>query len=359
MRNIQYMICVFLLTALYSACERRPLTYDYYPYADLVIKVDWSEAFAVENKPTGVSVWFYPKDGGEVIKSYSADVESHKVALGVGEYDFVVFNMTPYELSSTIGFRGDESLSTLEVYSKEIVSSREPATTRGVLVEESANFAAVVHRGLVVTQQMVDESAKLRSVTTKTESTNSTTVVEVTPQLVNKRHAVRVLIKGFENLVDGGTYGELSGLAEGFSIGKWSPNGTNARQKLVGWSQMRQEGEYSVGEAFIEYTTWGLYNSTLPDEGDYDYWKGLLELIFKLVDDKTKTEFSINLDKDNLKIYQNDTSAQVNIEILIEVGFQADEPIVLPTVEPADGGASGFDPDVNPWDEEDVPVIID
>ncbi len=358
MKKVLFIICTCLLAALYSACERRPLTYDYYPYADLIIKVDWSESFSLDNKPTGVSVWFYPKDGSKVIKTYSADVDNHKVALRAGEYDFVVFNMTPYELSSTIGFRGDEDLATLEVYSREALSSREPTQTRGTLVEQPADFAVTVYRGLIVTQQMVDETTKARDTKSKTGTSNITTVVEVTPQLANKRHAIKVRIKGFQNLADNGAYGELSGLAEGFLIDKGVPNSINARQKLVGWTQKREEGEYSLGEITIEYTTWGLYNNTTFDVNDYDYWKGLLELILMLVDNKTKKEFSINLDKDNLKIYQNDTNAEVNIEILIEIGFEDDESILLPDVEPSEGGASGFDPNVNPWDEEDVPIII-
>ncbi len=349
---------LFIIVALVS-CQRRPLVYDYYPYADLTIEIDWTKAFKdVDEKPTGVSVWFYPQDGGEPIQTYSSNVDSHKAAVGEGLYDVVVFNLTPAELSSTIGFRGTESLSTLEVYSKEIQTSRDPNDRRGLLTQEPAPFAVTVYRDLEVTKQMVEDTWYIRNHQVNPFTLSPSRVIKVTPLRANRDHAVRIYVKGFQNLALNGTYGELSGLAEGVFIDQDKRNTVNARQKLMGWENTLYPGEYSIGETTVEFTTWGLVadDSESTKASIYAYWEGLIELMFLLVDNETKISYTINLDEYNLK--DGETETEFDVEIVIEIGFEEDEDITLPDVEPEEGSGSGFDPNVNPWDEEDVPIVV-
>ncbi len=348
------LIIILAISSLFIGCKRRPLTYpEQVEYAELIIDIDWTKAFSLEDKPTGVSVWLYPQDGGLPLQTYSANVDEHRVLAKVGNYDVVVFNLTPFELSSTIGFRGTESLETLEVYSQPITTTREPNASRGTLVQEPEPFAVGLYRDLVVTKAMVEET-KLAKEQGASKVTTTTRRVFVTPLLANHRHAVRVEVKGFKNLASGGVYGELSGLAEGFYVGSGKTNITNARQKLQSWDQTAIDNVEDKGETYVEYTTWGLVGEETKT-GNYDYWTGLLELLMRLVNGDDKA-FEINLDHENIK--ENSTSTQTNIELVIEVGFDGrDTPIVLPDVEPTDD-PTGFDPEVAPWDEEDVPVVV-
>ncbi len=343
---------ILFIGMLSYGCKRRPLTYDTpIDYAELIIEIDWSVAFEPEDKPTGVSVWLYPQDGSEPIKSYSANVDRHTVTAKVGYYDIVVFNLTPYELSSTIGFRGEDKFSTLEVYSQHITTTREPTASRGVLTQQPQDFAPGLYRDLEVTKAMVEDTRLAKA--NGASKASSTRIIKVTPKLANHRHAVRVEIEGFKNLSKNGVYGELSGLAEGYFIGSEKANSVNARQKLMAWDQIDHGGTKSEGEAFVEYVTWGLVGD--GTKNDYSYWTGLLELLMMLVDDTTR-EFNIQLNSSNIK--ENSSSTQTNIELVIEIGFGGENPpIVLPDVEPT-GGETGFLPEVNPWDEVDVPVVV-
>ncbi len=353
MRGSKLFIIALILIVAAVSCKRRPLYYEPTEYAELIIDIDWSKAFAEDDKPTGVSVWFYPQDAHrEVIISYSANVERHVVSIPVGRYDVVVFNHTPAELMGTIGFRGADRLETLEVYSQHITTTREPTTSRGILTEEPAEFALTIYRNLEVTSEMAEDTEL--EIMGHIISKDSRTIY-VVPELITQMHAVQVEIEGYNNLSVNGVYGELSGLAEGYMVSAGVPNTINARQKLVIWEQNSTSADLTEGEANAEYRTWGLV-SEVQRSGRYDYWTGLLELLMRLRDGSTKN-FEIHLDSKN--IVESGSATEANIELLIRIGYDVSDPIVLPEVEPGPDEETGFDPVVDPWDDEiDVPIII-
>ena len=359
---IRKIIYIVLVLVFICSCERRPLTYDYYPYADLTIAIDWSKSFGEERKPTGVSAWFYPKDGSKPIITYSSNVDEHQAAVPKGDYDVLVFNLTPTELSGTIGFRGTESLSTIEVYSlptKELVDNSD----RGLLVKEPEPFAYTIYRDLKITQEMVDDSKTVKY--SKGVSVIDRTI-RVTPIYADKRHKIIAEIEGYNNLAPNGTYAELYGLAEGLYLNTGKPNSTYVRQQFRdGWMQKSLEGEYAIGTVTKKYNTWGLASKKeTRAQGIYDYWKGKIHLWFALVDDKTIKECVRDLDSSNLTIktgyLDTDLDVDVDVDVEIEIRIKGDKEIVLPEVKPAEGGGSGFKPNVNPWDEseEDVEIPI-
>ncbi len=349
MRNILYMIGIFLLITIISSCQRRSLTYDYYPYSDIVIEPDWSQSLTGAEKPLGVSAWFYPKEGGAPLQFRSNSVDGFSVPIVEGKYDVLVFNRSETEFS-TIGFRGIEKLSTIEIYSlSDETKGWYTKADNELVVLQPEKIATAIYRDFEVTAEMVTKSKAARS--RGTTLTEGTTTIAVTPQLVNKTINVKIKVIGIHNLRS--ARATISGMAEGYWINEMVNNSTDVTYILESWSK---EGSYGEGELYFNYTTFGLLSDPNNSTSGYEYWKGLLNLEVLLVDNKTVKKFDLPLD--GSMVTENSAG---DVDLTITLGFDpaGPEPPLLPDVEPEDGSGSGFDAEINDWEDEvEIPIPI-
>lgn len=350
MKRLVYILLCLMLVA---SCERRLLE-ERPPGYTCRIEIDWSESFGEGNKPSGASVWLYPHDGSSAMFERTADPDYIELSLGVGVYDVVVFNLTPSELSSTLGFRGTSDLSTLEVYTQPVGSVSSWYASRadyGVTVKPE-DFAITVYRDLEVTQQMYDQ-VKLDYFAGIDQTIE--TLATVVPEDIIKNIKVNILADGYQNLLD--TRGAISNMAEGYMVDSETVNTIAASHMLDEgtWLKEVDEGAYSTGKAYVYYVAFGLQGDETASRSasDYDYWSGTLDIEMMLVDsESTIMAYSIGVNSSHISTI--DEGIEEGLDLEITVG-----PVTLPDVEPAGGTSGGFDANVNDWEDEekvDVPL---
>ena len=359
-------ICIHILAGLIaivalSSCERRELTYDYYPYCDVSIAVDWSAAFPASEKPTGMSVWSYPKDGGSPIKNQSNSVDQIDIALREGIYDIVVFNQIPSDFG-TIGFRNTEDLSKFEVYAVDEVTSKwyvSKAESQENILRQPEKFAVIVYRDFEVTEDMVEET-RISRYKAKHETPGAETKIEtkshltLIPRRVTYDAKINIRVKGIQNLRS--VRAAVSNMAEGYETNKNRGNIIPATHII---SESTKQGSYGDGLVTMTYTTFGLMgdkDNPLYTSTNFEYWKGKLHLEVLLVDNKTVKEFDFDLDDSIVKIIERnagDGTPLIELELLID-GDLGLPPIELPDVEPEGGSAGGFSAEVEDWGDEEI-----
>ena len=344
MRNI---ICGVMVMTIFASCERRELTYDYYPYHDIEVNVDWSK-FKGE-KPTGVSVWVYPQDGSKPLQFRSTNVDKVKIHAPKGTYDIVVFNQIPIDFG-TIDFRETYKLSTFQVFATKDESQTWYKAQEGELVlRQPEAFATNIHRDFVVTQEMVDKSwamhtdTKPQDVAVIADSTH-TTALYVTPTMATKHVEVKIGIEGIHNLRS--IRASLKQMSAGYNINEQIENNVQATSLLTEW---KSSGDYGKGYITTEFDVFGFADQQPTTKAaDYKKWKGTITIESLLVDNKTVKTFNIPIDGEimvDVPIGQ--------IDILIDISIDEDKDLDLPDVKPEGGVSGGFDAEVEGWDEEE------
>ena len=365
-----YLLVGFIALVAFASCERRDLTYSYYPYCDVTISVDWTRAFPANEMPTGMSVWCYPKNGGAPIVNIFNNIDKIDIPLRTGLYDIVVFNQTPAEFGA-IGFRGADKIEDVEVYAVEELASMwyaSKAESGELILRQPEKFAMVVYRDFEVTKEMIENTRLSRALAKskanpKGGDTNSKTDtkshITLYPQRATLDAKIKIRVKGIHNLYS--VRAAVSNMAEGYEINKNRGNITPATHIV---SESTKQGSYGEGVITMTYTTFGLmgdkddpsYTST-----NFKYWKGKLHLEVLLVDKKTIKEFDFALDDTIVKRIEKkagEGSPLIELELLIDSDLRLPA-IELPDVKPEGGIAGGFDTEVEDWDDEgivDIPV---
>ena len=358
MRN---WLCGIMAIVILASCERRELSYDYYPYHDIEVNVDWSK-FKGE-KPTGVSVWVYPQDGSEPLQFRSTNVDKVKIHAPKGTHDIVVFNQIPIDFG-TIDFRETDKLSTFQVFATKDESQTWYKAQEGELVlRQPEAFATNIHRDLVITQEMVDKSwamytnQKPQGVIDSTHTTS----IYVTPTMATKRVRVEVGVKGIHNLRS--LRAAIKQMSAGYNINEHIENNAYSTSLLTEW---RSTGGYGKGYITTEYDVFGFADQQPTTKAaDYKKWKGSIAIEALLVDNKTVKTFNIPIDGATMI-----DLLVGEIDILVRISIDENKDLDLPDVDPDGSGGSGsggsggsgggsgsggggFDAEVEDWDEEE------
>ena len=113
-----FKLCVTLCPLwciLFSACERRELTY--YLESEITLTANWSKANLDHESAYGATAIFYPQDGRAPQVVLMGDRTQTTVRLVKGYYDIVLFNRSFNDFSS-VAFRGQDKFETLEAYTR-------------------------------------------------------------------------------------------------------------------------------------------------------------------------------------------------------------------------------------------------
>ncbi|MFI3287076.1 MAG: DUF5119 domain-containing protein [Rikenellaceae bacterium] len=349
MKRIFYIALVCLIA---TSCIRRELSYSYDPTYTVKVRADWSE---LSERPSGMSVYCYPEDGGSPVVSLSNNVDSTTVKLPLGEYNILVFNQTTTEFA-TLTFSGMSTYEDAEVSASATTSKWAVSRAESELVNNPSEFAAATYLGLEITEEMIDTVLYCQNNDVEWDY-NLEVVVDVVPQLLIKTTRVKVGVLGFHNLYS--TRATLFGMAAGYDFSQQMSHTAEVTHVLEGWSAIGSE-VYGEGDIYIYFPCFGLPNQTTATR-IVEEWDGIMDLEILLVDRSTIESHSFDLaeyttladptevkaDTDNV----TDTTATADIYVDIPKSF------TLPDVEPEEGTEGGFDATVEDWGEE-VTVVV-
>ena len=324
-RNTMWLLP--LLSILLAACERRELTY--YSEAEITVTADWSNAGLEEEQDYGSTLIIYPRDGGKPRMVLMGERERTTVRLPQGIYDAVIFNRS-FDDFSTLAFRGQDALETLEVYAKETATRAEGR----ILVKSPDKLASATLLGFEVTEDMLGNYAP--AVSRIGNCPEGSCRMNLTPLPLTREVQVKLDVKGLHNVkaaqcmlheiplsifLRDGSYGTQKGKQE-FSVG----------------NPVFEEGSLSEGTLEGTINTFGSELPTSPD----------ITLKALLIDGKTVNEQDLT----DVKVTEKSDDAG-NATLYIE----ASTPNPFPDVKPEDGKDSGFGADVEEWGDEIVTEI--
>ncbi len=337
------ILMIMAFGVLFMACHRRDLFYENKQYVNLYLEVDWSVAFPSENtKPQGMSVWFYPVDGGEPIMKSTNDVDKYRVKIPEGIYDILIFNQTPRELSGSLSFRDVEALGIAEVYSILMANKSwyEQETNKHVNIQPEY-FAAAVYEN-------VEVLAPINDLGYTTEHEDEMPVVnqtiKATPLMLTKDVEILVYVKNAASISD--VRSVVSGFAEGHTLNGEYQNGENSINIIDNWSM---HGDNDEAVIVFYLTSFGYKMCTDDFDENNDYWNGELDLRVMLHNGEIES-IILPLDKTNII----ETGDKLKMKLEVALG----NPVVLPDVPDPGNGDLGFNPDVSEWPEEDIVLPI-
>lgn len=346
-----FACCALAFTCFIMAgCERRTLTYDYRPWCDVRVNVDWS---AFGSTPTGMTLMCFPQDGSAPSVITTTQTESTVAALRSGTYDIMVFNQSPDEFG-TIGFRGMDRYETLEIFAREMESKWHISQSdQDKTAHEPERLGIDLLEGFEVTREMVETSAQRKAGKGSVQAASIT----LHPQCVVSTAKVRIRVKGIHNVRS--VRGSMSGMAEGHFVAQGKKNGGKVTHLLEEWEVSHDKSDYTLGEVTIAFSTFGLPDGHPATAGDGDAADNRLQVSFLLVDNKTVKNFLFDV-SDRIQAEGED-----GLTLVVEVGTSAggnrpeDKPVEIEDVKPENGSEGGFDATVDDWGElEDIEIPI-
>ncbi len=339
-----YVIC-FCLVAI--SCERRELTYNYSPYCEVVINVDWEN---MSKTPNGMTVICYPESGAAPITKVNGDnVKQETLLLPAGVYNIVVFNRQVSDFDY-VGFRGMDKFETAEVHSLSTTSKWAVSKAESELVTEPDEVGVATYLDVEIKQECIEKSTELYKKEGKHIVAHT---LDLTPVVVVKKTRVNVRVKGIHNLRS--TRATLFGMSEGYNFSTQMSVPINVTHVLEQWKIEEYEYGEEYGGTNTEFISFGVPNYATPTRaGANGDWNGSIDLSMLLVDNKTVMNFKNIPLKDKLT-YEEETG-KLTTTIRIDVGYDDTVPD-LPDVKPEGGTESGLDADIDSWGDEDVTTV--
>ncbi len=365
MKKLLYIIGIAIVALTTLSCERRELTYDYSPYCEVKVNLDWSN---MSKAPTGMTIRAYPQDGGAPTVIQSNTITSGTLKLPAGVYNILVFNQIPSDFG-TVAFRGLDKWETAEVYAVE-QSSKVWATTKAeaAIVREPEVVAVATYTDVEIKEECIKKSTEQFKLTGERIVAHT---LDLKPKIVVKRTLVRVKVDGIQNLLS--TRAVLTGMADGYNFSTQQSTGTYVSHTLESWSIKDFEYGERYGETNAYFMSFGLPETTTTTRASDD-WSGSIYLQMLLVDNKTVIEHTADISNRTTSKEEEgskaddevDTNVDVDVDvetsITVEVGFSLDPDDtmpVLPDVKPEGGSSSGLDATVEDWgDEESVDLPV-
>lgn len=350
--RIWYTLVWVLLIALFTSCNHDELCYHHPHDARVRLDVDWSKF--VEEVPTGMTVMVYPQEGGKkkVVTQQTNTINHAILALPAGRYHSIVYNQSPSEYGS-VSFRGMEQFEKAEVYANTTDSrwyvSR--GDEDGRVVTEPEWLGTDFVQNMVVTPEMVEQTGEenlAMFVESRSRKENSFLIGQHTPLNIVYTITVKVHVKGIYNLRS--ARASLSGLAEGYWLGKGKPTANKVTQLMEDWKMTVNADDPTKGTIETKITCFGL-----PDGHQGIAEENELVLSLLLVDNKTILDFPFYVGDDFEANLEEDV--ELELRLALNLDLTIDQP--LPDVEPEGGSGSGFDAKVDDWgEEENIDVIL-
>ena len=336
--NIKHLLStlrnMLLLWVFYSfvffmsvACNHREQFYSL--ETEIMICANWSRSGLNEKEQDyGATTVFYPTDGSIPIVVLMGDRMYKTVYLKEGCYDVILFNRS-FDDFGNLGFRGEDAYRTLEAHVKNVVTKDEPAAE--IIITDSPDELAVdCMDGFEVTSGMSGNYLSIMANRSGKKNADSKNACQLcfSPQKLTQKITVKIHIKGMNNIRNATC--KLDGIAESVSLASGQIS-----EKTVAQEFCLSNFAYDSGSV-----TDGILSATISVLGFDTGISHNLHLKAELMDGKTTFEE----DFDDLKISRVEEGGRMSF--FIDMTCEENVPDV--EVE----GSSGFDANVDDWDDE-------
>jgi len=187
-----------------------------------------------------------------------------------------------------------------------------------------------------------------RKVITKAEESIETDSVMVRSKRMVMTGNVAVRVKGLQNIKSVRSY--LTGMAGGAYLATRSATDTVATHVLESWSIVRDETDVTTGYITTSFSCLGLPEQYVEDPEKVN---NKLQLQLLLVDEETVMNYSF-LVGDRIEEIEEELTVNLAIGIGTEPG---DTAIVVPDVKPKASTQTGFDVNLDDWEEGESVVV--
>lgn len=349
-------ILILLVLSIFS-CHRRPLEFYDNQYSDIWLILDWHNYG--EEKPGGMTIAAFDMDSKLSAREISNETDSIEIKLQKGEYNLMAFNYTPSEF-------GTFSFHDMNRYNRAWVELN-PITMRSPEKwDEGAKYACEPEKLVVAVDKI------------NIEKLNKRYRIYAKPEVVNSTLYIEIYVGGLENMRS--VEGSISGMAAGCRLYDITPTKETVvhllqkpRVKLKSKSKENARGAEQEQEKGKHY---GKYNSESQEAADgilrfklsclgLPLGKQLmsdrvesdndLKLHFLLRDNKTEIDYKLNVGRlikyldiapGTLSVsYTDFPSKNLSLQVGEDLGPE------LPFVVPDGDQESGFDAEVDDWED--------
>ena len=342
------MFYILLIAVLLFSCERRELTYDYMN-CGVTVNVDWSTLEQKQGEaPSGMTVIFYPNQGGDAIVKQTNNISQTSVSLRAGKYNILIFNQIESDFGS-LGFKGMDRFETAEVFARTTNSNwYKSKAPNEVVVRHPEYLGVATQLDFEMTDELVDAAMKLRS---KGSKSTSLVAVDFKPEVVVSNIKTKVKVIGIHNLRN--TRATIKGMSTGYDFSACESCSNMVTHVLDEWSVTTYDGGNTEGEIDAIFTSFGPPERHIGTRSEND-WMGSIYFELLLVDNKTVEKRELFFNEHLI----TNTNNEHNIDMLIKLGLSTeadDKPITLPDVDPeVPEGDGDLDVDLGDWGDEDI-----
>jgi hypothetical protein len=351
--NICLALFGTLLLVVMASCERRPLEVVVEKGINVRINVDWASRFG--QRPTGMTVRLYPADGSAPITNITNDVDGVDVRLNAGTYYLLVFNQTEDEFGS-MTFSDMQYYSGATAHSARATLHGKSGWDDGVDYYADPEPIGVAVDTISISQDMVDDAISYKrykkGMTTGHyyEVDTTFTFDEVALPMTTRLNVI-VHIKGIGNMRS--VTGYITGMADGFTLYSGHRLNTACVLPLEGWKGAYVDKDANTGIVTTSTATFGLpfdkevLGNRVPEDNR-------IVLCFTLVDGTTRVftydvaQYIHYRNSDETDPLRDRYSMSLELDLVLRAPL-IEEP-ELPDVKPDEKG-SGFDAEVNPWED--------
>ena len=352
-RHTLVWLPTLLVLLLLTACDRRPLEVIVEKDIHVRINVDWASRFG--QRPSGMTVRLYPADGSAPITHITNDVDGIDVGLTAGTYYLLVFNQTEDEFGS-MTFADMQHYDGAAAHAVRATMHGNSTWDKGVAYYADPEPIGVAVDTITITQDMVDQGISFerykKGMTTNhyNEGAATYTYDEVALPMTTKLN-VTIHVRGISNMRS--VVGYITGMADAFHLSDGQRLNTTCALPLDTWKGAYVDKSANTGVITTSTATFGLpYDKVVlsnRNPGD-----NRIVLCFTLVDGTTRL-FSYDVARfihyreiDETVPLRDRYEMSLELDLMLEAPL-IDEPL-LPNVTP-DNQGSGFDAEVQPWED--------
>lgn len=312
-RALPAMAAATLALLTTTSCERREL-YVYQDYfKQVLLDIDWRNydrdrhLYPHTPDPAGMTVWFYPADGGKAEHYTTAQVNRYETYLSKGDYEALVIDYSPEEYGKQ-EFIGMDYANSAKVQATPSAYQPtddndlygNPAYAKQLLRQQPNGLWTLANQP----EEMASDTAQMHIISGKydhyipydeRDSYQSTLIQQVfkmNPLIVPWRMRVRIPIKGIYYLYE--IKSTIAGMADGFFLAENHTSDDPCIMQIDDW-EVFVTGD-NVGYIAATFWTWGMRNALWKD---YD---GIRQRQNWIINQDTPEPFIVNAPKDEVRL---------------------------------------------------------
>lgn len=359
MKRIIALTCVAAaIAALLSSCHREPLYItDFYDTFDLVIRPRWSE---MDSRPTGMTAFIYPTEGGDPTVLSSNDVDSIAVRLHAGGYRILLMNLTPAEFPS-LEFSRMESF-----YDAKVSAAPQSKEASYALIPDCTYCQSPEILAIDCCNELKVDQSEIREYEKKGQRVRK--VVTMKPHVIVSTLYIDIPVEGIYNAWS--ATGCIDGMSRQIYMTYFDTGTERAAHEIPTWKPSYESVSSIYGSLSASVTTLGMPGTSLYLSSGASVETSITDIasitrsetdpVFKPED--IFLHISVLLaDKKTVitKDYPVGDLITRRINQPLVLNLKMEEMLFLPFVPPADGsGMAGFDVSVEDWFEEEHDIYF-